>query len=100
MPLGLIPEVGSASARFHKPHAPLSGRLSAIRPASAAPSIGCPISHGSEIELLRDGTVVERGHADNVLDGPLSALRHLVGLLARDPINLPLAIGDIVTTAP
>jgi hypothetical protein len=51
-----------------------------------------------EIELLRDGTVVERGHADNVLDGPLSALRHLVGLLARDPINLPLAIGDIITT--
>jgi 2-oxo-3-hexenedioate decarboxylase len=51
-----------------------------------------------EIELLRDGTVVERGHADNVLDGPLSALRHLVGLLARDPINSSLAIGDIVTT--
>ena len=30
--------------------------------------------------------------------GPLSALRHLVGLLARDPVNSPLAIGGIVTT--
>jgi 2-oxo-3-hexenedioate decarboxylase len=53
---------------------------------------------GFEIELLRDGAVVDRGHAANVLDGPLSALRHLVGLLARDPVNLPLATGDIVTT--
>jgi 2-oxo-3-hexenedioate decarboxylase len=51
-----------------------------------------------EIDLLRDGAVVDRGHAANVLDGPLSALRHLVGLLARDPVNLPLAPGDIVTT--
>ncbi|MET0168756.1 MAG: hydratase, partial [Vicinamibacterales bacterium] len=38
------------------------------------------------------------GRAANVLDGPLSALRHLVGLLARDPVNSPLAPGDIVTT--
>src|SRR5262245_8935291 len=51
-----------------------------------------------EIDLLRDGAVVDRGHAANVLAGPLSALRHLVGLLARDPVNLPLAPGDIVTT--
>jgi len=29
---------------------------------------------------------------------PLSALRQLVGLLARDPVNPPLATGDIVTT--
>jgi 2-oxo-3-hexenedioate decarboxylase len=53
---------------------------------------------GFRIELLRDGTVVDRGHAANVLEGPLSALRHLVGLLARDPVNSPLATGDIVTT--
>jgi 2-oxo-3-hexenedioate decarboxylase len=53
---------------------------------------------GFEIELLRDGAVVDRGHATNVLNGPLSALRHLVGLLARDPVNSPLATGDIVTT--
>ena len=53
---------------------------------------------GFEIDLLRDGAVVDRGHAGNVLGGPLSALRHLVGLLARDPVNPPLAPGDIVTT--
>lgn len=53
---------------------------------------------GFEIELLRDGAVVDRGHAANVLDGPLSALRHLVGLLAGDPVNSRLATGDIVTT--
>ena len=53
---------------------------------------------GFEIELLRDGAVVDRGPAANVLDGPLSALRQLVGLLARDPVNPRLATGDIVTT--
>ena len=34
----------------------------------------------------------------SLLDGPLAALRHLVGLLAHDPINPPLAAGEIVTT--
>ena len=53
---------------------------------------------GFEIELLRDGAVVDRGRAANVLDGPLSALRHLVGQLSRDPVTSPLAAGDIVTT--
>ena len=51
-----------------------------------------------EIDLFRDGAVVDRGHAANVLDGPLSALRHLVGLLACDPFNRPLDAGEIVTT--
>lgn len=50
------------------------------------------------IELLCDGEIVDRGHAANVLDGPLSAVRHLVGLLASDPVNPPLAAGEIVTT--
>lgn len=51
-----------------------------------------------EIELLRDGIPVDRGHARNVLDGPLCALRHLVDLLEMDPHNPPLAAGEIVTT--
>jgi hypothetical protein len=38
---------------------------------------------------LRDSTAVDRGNAANVLDGPLSALRHLVGVLGRDPVNSP-----------
>jgi 2-oxo-3-hexenedioate decarboxylase len=51
-----------------------------------------------EIDLGRDGTVADHGMAANVLDGPLSALRHLVDLLARDRGNPPLAAGEIVTT--
>jgi 2-keto-4-pentenoate hydratase len=51
-----------------------------------------------EIDLLCDGRVIDHGHAANVLDGPLSALRHLVGLLAHDGVNPPLAAGEIVTT--
>jgi 2-keto-4-pentenoate hydratase len=50
------------------------------------------------IELRRAGAVVERGNATDVLGGPLSALRHLVGVLARDPVNPPLAAGEMVTT--
>ncbi|MGE3933112.1 MAG: 2-keto-4-pentenoate hydratase [Rhodospirillaceae bacterium] len=50
------------------------------------------------IALARDGAVAEHGRATDVLDGPLTALRHLVGLLARDPHNAPLAAGEIVTT--
>ena len=50
------------------------------------------------IDLLRDSQVIDRGHSMNVLDGPVSALRHLVGLLGRDPVNPPLAAGEIVTT--
>jgi 2-oxo-3-hexenedioate decarboxylase len=50
------------------------------------------------IDLSRDGTVVDQGRASNVLGGPLSALRHLVEVLANDPVNPPLAAGEIVTT--
>jgi 2-keto-4-pentenoate hydratase len=51
-----------------------------------------------EIELLCNGRVIDRGHAENVLGGPLSALRHLVGLLAADRINPELGAGEIVST--
>ncbi len=50
------------------------------------------------IDLKRDGTVVDQGRASNVLGGPLSALRHLVEVLASDPVNPPLAAGEIITT--
>jgi 2-keto-4-pentenoate hydratase len=53
---------------------------------------------GFEIDLNCNGQLIDRGHAGNVLDGPLSALRHLVGLLASDPVNPPLGAGEIVTT--
>jgi 2-oxo-3-hexenedioate decarboxylase len=51
-----------------------------------------------EIDLKRDGTVVDHGRAMNLLGGPVSALRHLVDILARDQVNPPLAAGEIVTT--
>ncbi|HSW07464.1 2-keto-4-pentenoate hydratase [Aquabacterium sp.] len=51
-----------------------------------------------EIDLCCDGVVVDRGHAANVLGGPLSALRHLLQGLAQDGAQAPLAAGDIVTT--
>src|SRR6516162_7235314 len=52
-----------------------------------------------EIDLKRDGTVVDHGRATNVLGGPVSALRHFIDILARDQINPPLAAGEIVTTS-
>jgi len=51
-----------------------------------------------EIDLKRNGTVADHGRAANVLGGPLSALRYLVDILARDQVNPPLAAGEIVTT--
>lgn len=47
---------------------------------------------------LRCGDVAEPGHARDVLDGPLSALKHLVSLLANDRHNPPVAAGEIITT--
>jgi 2-oxo-3-hexenedioate decarboxylase len=50
------------------------------------------------VDLKRDGAVVDHGIASNVLGGPLSAVRHLVEVLASDPVNPPLKAGEIVTT--
>jgi 2-oxo-3-hexenedioate decarboxylase len=51
-----------------------------------------------EIELLCDGKLMDRGHAQNVLDGPLSTIRHMMDLLSRDPHNPALSAGEIVST--
>lgn len=51
-----------------------------------------------EIDLNCDGRLIDQGHAGNVLEGPLSALRHLVELLESDPVNPPLAAGEIIST--
>jgi 2-oxo-3-hexenedioate decarboxylase len=50
------------------------------------------------VTVSRGDGVIETGRGTNVLDGPLSALRHLAGVLATDPLNPPLAAGEIVTT--
>jgi len=52
-----------------------------------------------EITLMRDGITADRGRAAHVLGGgPLSALKHLVELLAEDADNPPLTPGEIVST--
>ena len=51
-----------------------------------------------EIDLFRNGALMDHGVAANVLDGPLFALRHLAETLAQDPQSPPLAAGEIVTT--
>jgi 2-oxo-3-hexenedioate decarboxylase len=50
------------------------------------------------VALERDGGTRVTGSAGDVLGGPLTALRHLVDLLANDPDNPPLSTGEIVTT--
>jgi len=51
-----------------------------------------------DIELFCDGKLMDKGHALNVLEGPLSTIRYVMDLLARDPDNPPLAAGEIVST--
>jgi 2-oxo-3-hexenedioate decarboxylase len=51
-----------------------------------------------EIALYRDGKPIDRGTGANVLGSPVSALKHLVALLAGDPVNPPLQAGEIVST--
>ena len=69
------------------------------RPVAEAPDEGWLEALAAfQIVLRRDGEVAGRGAAANVLGGPLSALRHLVELLADDAHNPPLAAGEVVTT--
>ena len=50
------------------------------------------------IDLSCNDRLIDRGRAENVLGGPLTALRHLVGMLSSDPVNPALAAGEIVST--
>jgi 2-oxo-3-hexenedioate decarboxylase len=51
-----------------------------------------------QIDLMRNGIFVDHGKAENVLDGPVKALRHVVYMLSRQNIHPPIAPGEIVTT--
>ena len=42
------------------------------------------------VTLACNGKIMDRGRGTNVLDSPLSALRHLVDVLDMDPFNPPL----------
>lgn len=50
------------------------------------------------LELKRNDEFSRSGRAQNVLDGPLPALRFLVDEIARHPGSEPLAAGEIITT--
>jgi 2-keto-4-pentenoate hydratase len=50
------------------------------------------------IVLERDGVVVDRGAAANVLGGPLSALRRFVSQFDPAPFGRGIEAGDVVTT--
>jgi 2-oxo-3-hexenedioate decarboxylase len=67
-------------------------------PIAAAAEIWHRTLPGFEIDLKREATLLDHGRATNVLGGPVSALGHLIELLARDQVNPPLAAGEIVTT--
>jgi 2-oxo-3-hexenedioate decarboxylase len=74
-------------------------RLGPRRPIEQAPKEGWLAALARfEISLYRNDELIDRGQARNVLDGPLSALRHLNDLLATDRHNPPLAAGEIITT--
>jgi 2-oxo-3-hexenedioate decarboxylase len=51
-----------------------------------------------EVELYCDDTLMDRGRGSNVLEGPLSVIRHVTGLLESDPDNPPLAAGELIAT--
>jgi len=53
---------------------------------------------GFEVDLSCNHTLMDSGQALNVLEGPLSTIRYLIDLLARDPENPPLAAGEIIST--
>ena len=49
------------------------------------------------LTLFQNGTEIDRGVGANALDGPVSALRHLVEAVATDG-HPPVQAGEIVTT--
>jgi 2-keto-4-pentenoate hydratase len=72
-----------------------------LGPPRPVTSLGPDVMHSLVnfgVTISCNGTVMDRGRGANVLDGPLTALRHLVDVLARDPFNPPLRAGEIVTT--
>ena len=71
------------------------GRRHAFAPRAAEFARALP---AFAVELYRNGELADSGLGANVLDGPLAALRHVVGLLADDPVNPPLKAGEIVST--
>lgn len=76
----------------------LLGRRQPVRALAANGVALHALLAGAELQLLRDGVVVDQGRGADVLDSPLQALLHFVRELARCPGAPRLAAGDVVTT--
>ena len=50
------------------------------------------------IDLSCNDSHIDSGIGSNVLDGPVQALKYLVDVLARDPVNPPLRKGEFIST--
>jgi 2-keto-4-pentenoate hydratase len=74
----------------------LHGRLIVGAPAPL-PSDARSALARAEVQLFREGKLVDRGAGENVLGSPIAALEYLVGVLAKHAAR-PLAAGEIVTT--
>lgn len=53
---------------------------------------------GVTLSLHQSGQEVDRGRGDNVLDGPLHALRHWLAAMAEVSPGIVVQAGDVVTT--
>jgi 2-oxo-3-hexenedioate decarboxylase len=93
---GWVFQAPDTVAAFGLHGALMLGPKHAITPANAREWLARLTSF--EVQLSRDGAVVDTGHARNVLGGPLSALRNVVEALAQDKFNAPLAAGEFITT--
>ena len=51
-----------------------------------------------KVTLCCDHEVLEKGSGGNVLDGPISALKHLLDGISAEPSEISVKAGDIVTT--
>lgn len=75
----------------------LHGRL-LLGPRVSAQSLDLEQLPDITVTLCKNGEMVEDGVGANALEGPIHALAHLVALLETDPLNPPLAHGEIVST--
>jgi 2-oxo-3-hexenedioate decarboxylase len=74
----------------------LCGKRRTIRPEEASRWLADLAAFSATLQC--DSEPAIGGKASDVLGGPVTALGHLVDLLARDPANPPLGAGEIITT--
>jgi 2-oxo-3-hexenedioate decarboxylase len=66
-------------------------------PVAAWPTLGADLA-ALELVLHCDGREIDRGRGENVLGGPLAALRQWIDAMAEHPPGWRVQAGDVVTT--